>query len=149
MKRSINSIAAEAEKPVSTEAVAQKQKKRAPRKKVSEPCDVNLMLNFTIDHRFIARDLANPVKRVTHSKSYISRKWNQKKLKIPTNLELERPIFDKFLVVPGLHHIHRKETDVEPEIPAEGYNYGNAQDREYCSQQNVSICALVHFYTSF
>lgn len=114
----------------------QQQKKRTVRKKQHEMATLEAVLNFETD-AFIPRDRSRPLKGITLSKKTISIKWNPKKLRLPTNLELDRSMFQEFTMAPGLQ-VTRKEPDVEPEIAVDGYNYGNALDKEYCSQQQVS-----------
>lgn len=113
------------------------QKKRASKKKQFEPHSVSAILNFETD-AFVPRDSVKLQRNITYSKAFISRKWNTKKLKLPTNLELDHNMFNEFTTAPGIQMMSN-EPDAEPEIPADGYNYENVQDKEYCSQHNVGI----------
>lgn len=123
------------------ENVAQKQRNTRPRrKKEFQPSTVDDILHFTSD-KFLDRSSATLPKKISLTKAYVSRNWNQKKLRLPTNLELDRSTFAYFSMASGLLTV-QQEPDIQPEIPVEaGYNYDNVQDREYCSEQNVETDA--------
>lgn len=136
---------------VSEEGVQQvaAKKKRAPRKKRFEPATLDQILNFQGSDVFQKRDRKKPIKSITYSKMYISRKWNQKKLKLPTKLELERDMFTKLQFAPSLN-VAPVNPRVEPEIPTGDYNYNNNADQDYCMQLNVSTAfyAKSHLFLS-
>lgn len=65
-------------------------------------------------------------------KSNLYKRWDSKKLKLPTDLRIDRNLFDYHTFSPGIN-IRRADPSATPQIQTSGYNYDNADDREYCS----------------
>lgn len=76
-------------------------------------------------------------------KTNLHKRWDPKKLKLPTDLHIDRCLFEYYEFCPG---IPLKYTDPNstPQIQTSGYNYDNADDREYCS--NVALVSSVHSF---
>lgn len=72
----------------------------------------------------------------------IYKRWEPKKLKLPTNLHLDRNRYDTFFYAPSLHHEWSKQPVHTLDVQT-SYNYSNAEDREYCSNIHVSQQDLV------
>lgn len=62
----------------------------------------------------------------------IYKRWDPKKLRLPTNLHLDRQRFDKYFYAPGLQVEWNKEPAHSVVSQTSAYNYDNADDREYC-----------------
>lgn len=62
----------------------------------------------------------------------IYKRWDPKKLRLPTNLHLDRQRFDKYFYAPGLTVEWNKEPAHSVVSQTSAYNYDNADDREYC-----------------
>lgn len=77
-----------------------------------------------------------PVKNITHLKSMICKKWDSKKLKLPTDHHLERNRFEMYVYARGLKvrdFDAAPEPDLEP-TDDDGYDYDNPVDQNYCSR---------------
>lgn len=68
----------------------------------------------------------------------IYKKWDAKTLKLPTYYKLDSNIFMIHPLAPGLPISHT-EPDATPDIETSGYNYNNADDKEYCSNIDVKL----------
>lgn len=86
---------------------------------------------------FIERNPDKPLKKITYTRTHISRKWNIKRLRLPTIMKIEPDVFDKFTSGPQLRPMNLK---VEPELElhVQQYDYNNEVDNEYCRDVNVS-----------
>lgn len=62
----------------------------------------------------------------------VSKRWDPKSQKMPTNLHLDRNRYDAYYFAPSLRHEWSKEPVHTPDVQT-SYNYSNAGDREYCS----------------
>lgn len=67
----------------------------------------------------------------------ISKRWDPKSQKLPTNLHLDRNRYDTYFYAPSLRHEWSKEPVHTLDVQT-SYNYSNAEDREYCSNIHVS-----------
>lgn len=74
-----------------------------------------------------------PVKNITHLKSMICKKWDSKKLKLPTDFHLDRARFSINNFSRGLKVIDF-DAAPEPDVPVDGYDYDNPVDQNYCSR---------------
>lgn len=83
---------------------------------------------------------AEKVKRMN---SY--RKWDSKKLKLPTNMQFDRNFFNFYTYALSLA-MDENEPESTPAINETGYNYDNADDREYCSNNNVVMQSISCIY---
>ncbi|XP_055599381.1 condensin complex subunit 2 [Uranotaenia lowii] len=83
-----------------------------------------------------------PVKNITHLKSLICRKWDAKKLKLPTDFHLERNRFDVNQFSRGLK-VKDVDAAPEPDVPADDYDYDNPVDPNYCSRVGNEIADSV------
>lgn len=63
-------------------------------------------------------------------KSNLYKRWDSKKLKLPTDLRIDRNLFDYHTFSPGIN-IHRADPSATPQTQTSGYD--NAEDQEYCS----------------
>ncbi|XP_063700723.1 condensin complex subunit 2-like [Culicoides brevitarsis] len=112
-----------------SQVVASKRKRR--KKKEVQLFTKEDLFNFDPGNVFVKRDPANPIKKITHTSTFIRTKWNSKKLKLPTHMQFEDNMFDNFLSGPQFRPMNIKE-EVEPELEVEKYDYNNEVDIEYC-----------------
>lgn len=63
------------------------------------------------------------------------KKWDPKKLKLPTNHKLDRNCFNVFKYAQSLS-VNACEVGGTVDIPSSNYEYDNAVDREYCPNNN-------------
>uniref|UniRef100_A0A1Q3EZS2 Condensin complex subunit 2 n=1 Tax=Culex tarsalis TaxID=7177 RepID=A0A1Q3EZS2_CULTA len=84
---------------------------------------------------FVAYNPSRPtIKNITHQKSMICKKWDSKKLKLPTDYHLERNRFDVNAYARGLK-VRDFEAAPEPDLPVDDeYDYDNPVDQNYCSR---------------
>uniref|UniRef100_A0A8D8BHT2 Condensin complex subunit 2 n=4 Tax=Culex pipiens TaxID=7175 RepID=A0A8D8BHT2_CULPI len=84
---------------------------------------------------FVAYNPLRPtIKNITHQKSMICKKWDSKKLKLPTDYHLERNRFDVNAYARGLK-VRDFDAAPEPDLPVDDeYDYGNPVDQNYCSR---------------
>lgn len=70
------------------------------------------------------------------------KRWDPKKLKLPTDLHIDQNLFNSYEFCPGIlpQYVDLSST---PQIQTSGYNYDNADDREYCS--NVVLVSDIQF----
>lgn len=112
-------------------AAAQAPKRKNPRNKI-EPIDISKYIQEdTDDDIFMSVDSrqAHRMKKVNSQKQ---KRWDPKKLKLPTDLRIDRNLFDQYEFCPGLP-LKNVDPGSTPSIETSGYNYDNADDREYCS----------------
>lgn len=65
-------------------------------------------------------------------KSNLYKRFDSKKLKLPTDLRIDRNLFGYHTFSPGID-IRTADPSATPQIQTSGYNYDNPEDREYCS----------------
>uniref|UniRef100_U5EZU8 Condensin complex subunit 2 n=1 Tax=Corethrella appendiculata TaxID=1370023 RepID=U5EZU8_9DIPT len=94
----------------------------------TDTIDDALSLN---ESRFRIVNESRPLKSITYQKQTILKKWDNKKLKLPTDLNLERNRYDVFHLAPGLR-TKESTSDAEPNVPASDYDYNNPTDQAYC-----------------
>ncbi|XP_058463784.1 condensin complex subunit 2 [Malaya genurostris] len=82
---------------------------------------------------FPAYSQSKPVKNITHLKSLICKKWDSKKLKLPTDFHLERNRFDVNIFARGIK-VRDFDAAPEPDVPVDDYDYDNPVDQNYCSR---------------
>lgn len=75
-------------------------------------------------------------------KTNIYKKWDAKKLKLPTDFKLDDHRFESYYFAPGLKYNINSEPSSTPDIEATGYNYDNPADVDYCSNIVVIILFL-------
>ncbi|XP_058066505.1 condensin complex subunit 2 [Anopheles bellator] len=83
---------------------------------------------------FKAYDPNKPIKGITIQKNSICKKWDSKKLKLPTNFHLDRDRFDKWHYARGLNvrdFIRNASVAIEP-APSEEYNCETGDDHTSC-----------------
>lgn len=107
--------------------------KRKNNRNKFEPIPLNKFDEEDEDSLFI-QILSKAAQRMKKTNSH--KRWDLKKLKLPTDLHIDRNLFEFYEFCPGvpLQHIDANST---PQIQTSGYNYDNADDREYCS--NVAL----------
>uniref|UniRef100_A0A336LLN1 Condensin complex subunit 2 n=1 Tax=Culicoides sonorensis TaxID=179676 RepID=A0A336LLN1_CULSO len=134
VKRSFSSVISGQDNEVSTEHLVANKRKAAKKKKT----DLTPLDEFfnSESNAFITRDPANPVKGITYSRAYISKKWNAKKLRLPSIVQMDSDEFDKFNSGPQFH-VFKEDPEVEPDIHVENYDYDNEADKDYCREVNV------------
>lgn len=66
-------------------------------------------------------------------KMNLFKRWDPKKLRLPTDLHLDRQRYDKYFYAPGLPVEWHKEPAHSVVSQTAAYDYNNAEDREYCS----------------
>ncbi|XP_052872824.1 condensin complex subunit 2 [Anopheles cruzii] len=79
-------------------------------------------------------DPNRPIKGITIQKNSICKKWDSKKLKLPTNFHLDRDRFDKWHYALGLHvrdFVRNAAGAIEP-APSEEYNCETGDDHTSC-----------------
>lgn len=74
-------------------------------------------------------------------KTNLYKRWDSKKLKLPTDLRIDRDLFDNYKFAPGIR-VQMNDPSVTPQIQSDGYNYDNAEDPEYGSPA-VSTFVLI------
>lgn len=87
------------------------------------------------DDLFVEYNQSRPtIKNITHQKSMIFKKWDSKKLKLPTDYHLERNRFDVNSYARGLK-VRDFDAAQEPDMPVDDeYDYDNPVDQNYCSR---------------
>lgn len=90
---------------------------------------------------FVERNPEKPLMKITYTRTHISRKWNIKRLRLPTIMKIEADVFDKFTSGPQLRPMNLKQ-EPEPELNVQDYDYNNEADNEYCREVNVSKSSL-------
>lgn len=117
-------------------AVGQAAKRKSNRNKI-EPIPLQKFEEDEDDTLFI---LISSKAAQRMKKSNLHKRWDPKKLKLPTDLHIDRNLFEFYEFCPGIPLQHT-DPNSTPQIQPSGYNYDNADDREYCS--NVALVA--HF----
>lgn len=120
-------------------AAAQAQKRRSQKKKL-ETIPIIQLYDANEDNGIfisINSKMAEKLKKGNWQK-----RWDPKKLKLPTDLQIDRTLFNHYEYCPSLT-VKSSEPKVVPQINAGGYNYDNVDDREYCS--NV-VCVYSYFF---
>lgn len=125
---------ATASSEASSKAAGQAPKRRNQRKKI-EPVPIEVFEQSDDDGVFISvhSKAAERLKKANWQK-----RWDPKKLKLPTDLRIDRTLFDHYEYCPS-RVVKSSDAATTPQIQAIGYNYDNADDREYCS--NVVSCS--------
>ncbi|XP_055531175.1 condensin complex subunit 2 [Wyeomyia smithii] len=110
-----------------------KQKDKQTRKKKRFELDTLDDIISVGEELFVEYGQSKTVKKITHLKSLICRKWDSKKLKLPTDFHLERNRFDVNAFAQG---IRMRDFDAapEPDVSVDGYQYDNPVDQNYCSR---------------
>lgn len=119
-------------------AVAQAAKRKSNRNKI-EPIPLQKFYEDEDDTLFI---LISSKAAQRMKKSNLHKRWDPKKLKLPTDLHIDRNLFEFYEFCPGIPLQHTNPNST-PQIQASGYNYDNADDREYCS--NVALVGHFQF----
>lgn len=73
----------------------------------------------------------------------MSKKWDSRKLKLPTDFKIESEIFNKFKYAPNFRPVST-ETTLTPDEDNE-YNYDNDNDRNYCTRAEVKDMFFLMF----
>lgn len=126
-----------------TANVASNRNRKVARKRfepIQFPSDGEIDLSMFISTNSAA---AQRLRRVN-----ISKRWDPKSLKLPTNLHLDRNRYDTYYYAPNLRHEWSKEPAHTLDVQT-SYNYANAEDREYCSNIHVSWGDWVSFDKQF
>lgn len=103
------------------------QNKAQPQRRKFEP--IEFQENFD-SSMFISVSSAEAAKL---RKMNLFKRWDPKKLRLPTDLHLDRQRFDKYFYAPGLPVEWHKEPAHSVVSQTAAYDYNNAEDREYCS----------------
>lgn len=112
-----------------TKNAATKQKQRPKKKKNLAKIDNKELLELVSSNVFVTVNPNKPLKSITLSKTYINKRWDSKKLKLPTDLKLEREMFDVYMYTPSQRVIDYGD-DTNGIIPQQDSVYENASDRE-------------------
>uniref|UniRef100_A0AAG5DJY4 Condensin complex subunit 2 n=1 Tax=Anopheles atroparvus TaxID=41427 RepID=A0AAG5DJY4_ANOAO len=110
-----------------TASLAEKPKQRVGRRKKTyemDTLDDVLSLN---DSLFVEYNPNRPVRGITTLKSSICKKWDAKKLKLPTDYDLERDRFDVWQYARGLTIRDNGVVGSMEHAPSEEYNTGDDQ----------------------
>ncbi|XP_058836240.1 condensin complex subunit 2 [Topomyia yanbarensis] len=117
---------------MSTLGKAKPKEKQTRKKKRFEMDTLDDMISIG-EELFPAYSQSKPVKNITHQKSLICKKWDSKKLKLPTDFHLERNRFDINVFAKGMK-VKDFDTAPEPDVPVDEYDYDNPVDQNYCSR---------------
>lgn len=115
-----------------TETVAASNRGRKVARKRYEPiefkdkedCDFSMFIS-------VNSAAAQKLRRVN-----VSKRWDPKATKLPTNLHMDRNRYDTYYYAPNLRHEWSKQPVHTLDVQT-SYNYSNADDREYCSNIHV------------
>ncbi|XP_029724434.1 condensin complex subunit 2 [Aedes albopictus] len=110
-----------------------KTKQKVTRKKKRFEVDVLDDMISVAEELFPGYNPNRPVKNITHLKSLICKKWDSKKLKLPTDFHLERNRFDVNKFARGMK-LQEFDAAPEPDVPVDEYDYSNPVDQNYCSR---------------
>ncbi|XP_065086359.1 condensin complex subunit 2 [Ochlerotatus camptorhynchus] len=110
-----------------------KTKQKATRKKKRFEADTLDDMISVAEELFPAYNSNRPVKSITHQKSLICKKWDSKKLKLPSDFHLERNRFDVNKFARGMK-LQEFDAAPEPDVPVDEYDYSNPVDQNYCSR---------------
>lgn len=106
---------------------------KAKKKRVTKKTLKNKLQELTFDDEedqlLLPLDAKNSVKHANY------KKWDPKKLKLPTNYKLERNCFDVFKYAQSLS-VNACDVEGTVDIPSSDYQYDNAVDRDYCPNNN-------------
>ncbi|XP_062556504.1 condensin complex subunit 2 [Armigeres subalbatus] len=108
-------------------------KQKVTRKKKRFEVDVLDDMISVAEELFPSYNPNRPVKNITHLKSLICKKWDSKKLKLPTDFQLERNRFDVNKFARGTK-LQEFDAAPEPDVPVDEYDYSNPVDQNYCSR---------------
>ncbi|XP_058129260.1 condensin complex subunit 2 [Anopheles ziemanni] len=108
-------------------ATKDKPKQRTGRRKKAFEQDTLDDVLSVNDALFVEYNPSRPVKGITTLKSSICKKWDAKKLKLPTDYNLDRDRFDVWQYARGLTIRDNGVVGVMEHSPSEGYNTGDDQ----------------------
>lgn len=103
--------------------------KRKVNRNKTEPVSLQILQEDADDSLFIPIT-SKAAQRM--KKTNLHKRWDQKKLKLPTDLHIDRSLFESYEFCPGIS-LQYTDPNSTPQIQTSGYNYDNADDREYCS----------------
>lgn len=104
--------------------------KKKTLRKVPEPIDILKPYNKSLFISIESRE-AQKIRQVDY------KKWDAKKLRLPTDCHLDRNMFDFYRFVPDIPVKITVTAPALTELVPEIYDYDNADDREYCSNVQV------------
>lgn len=111
-------------------------KRKTTRKKKQTALVTAEELFNEIPDAFVDRNPAKPLKNITYTRNHIGKKWNAKRLCLPSIIKIDPDAFDKFVSGPQLRPMNQ-EPEVEPELDVQQYDYNNEADNEYCRDVHV------------
>ncbi|XP_055390425.1 condensin complex subunit 2 [Condylostylus longicornis] len=106
--------------------VGSKQKQRPRRVNRLQPKQVQ----FGETHDDLFQKLDS--KKSKLKKANVQKKWDAKKLKLPTDLQIDEECFDVYEYGPAIQ-VSEIDNAISPDLPLESYDYNNATDQQYCS----------------
>lgn len=132
-KRSKNPRSLSMRQTLGSSGVDGKTKQKVSRKKKRFEVDTLDDMISVAEELFPKYNPNRPVKSITHLKSLICKKWDSKKLKLPTDFHLERNRFDVNKFARGMK-LQEFDAAPEPDVPVDEYDYSNPVDQNYCSR---------------
>lgn len=111
-------------------AVARKRKT----KKVYDGADIEHLVSFASSHQSKARKL----KMVTLNIKTLGRKWDARKLRLPTDYKVDIDVYNTYNYAPNFKPLSTNDATLTQDEDNE-YNYDNDNDRNYCSRVEVSF----------
>lgn len=112
--------------------------KKKPLRKKHEP------IIFTIDFDDSMFISVNSKSAQKLKKINVYKRWDAKKLKLPTDFQLDRNRYNCYKFAPGIPVEWAHDPEPAPELVATGYNYNNPEDQEYCSNIQVTTIFGIH-----
>lgn len=109
------------------------------RKKRAKKPPTELTLDFVLGFKNTLVKRTKKTKSTTLARATLIKKWDSKKLKLPTDFKLDKDFFSKFLHAPNLKGRNVNVTLSPDEEVDNGYNYNNQNDLDYCSRVVSSI----------
>lgn len=139
-KNSINSRLTVADTIITTKTDQQRRQHQNINNRQSKRLKFDKKIRFGEIHDDLFLKINENVNRRLR-KSNIQKKWDAKKLKLPTDFQIDSNIFDTYEFAPGIKYEKNRNNlyyDYDDDIQS-GYNYDNPIDQEYCSNiRNVS-----------
>lgn len=117
--------------PVNRDSNQEKTKKKRVMKKTLK----NKTQELTFDDPDYT--LVVPLDELTGMRHVNYKKWDPKKLKLPTNFKLDRNCFNVFKYAQSLS-VNACDVGGTVDIPSSNYEYDNAVDRDYCPN-NIDV----------
>lgn len=115
---------------ITTDGTTDKTKRKRVAKKTLKNKLQELTFDDEDDKLLVLLDTMNNLRQVNY------KKWDPKKLKLPTNYKLDRNCFNVFKYAQSLS-VNACEVGGTVDIPSSNYEYDNAVDRDYCPNNDA------------